>query len=154
KDSFNRNYLILGPWFHGQWSRPKADSLGKIAFENNTAEYFQELQKKWFDYWLRDKGDGKFDEATCFQTGSNQWKAYSSWPPKEATIMKLYAGPNNTCSFTKPLSASGEISYISDPAKPVPYRAQPIEATYGLGSRWRSEERRVGKEWRSEGEAC
>jgi putative CocE/NonD family hydrolase len=138
KDSFNRNYIVLGPWFHGQWSRSNADSLGKISFETNTAPYFQGLQKKWFDYWLKGIGDGKFDEATCFQTGSNQWKTYSSWPPKEATIMKLYAGPNNTCSFTKPNASWGEVSYTSDPAKPVPYRMQPIEATYGPGSRWRS----------------
>jgi putative CocE/NonD family hydrolase len=79
----------------------------------------------------------KFDEAYCFQTGSNQWKTYKSWPPKEATIQKLYAGINNSCSFTKPTASTGFISYISDPAKPVPYRTQPIEATYGWGSRWR-----------------
>jgi len=137
KDSFNRNYIVLGPWFHGQWSRTRADSLGKISFESNTAAYFQELQKKWFDYWLKGKGDGKFDEATCFQTGSNQWKTYASWPPKEAITMKLYAGPNHTCSFIRPVATSGEVSYVSDPASPVPYRTLPIEATYGAGSRWR-----------------
>ncbi len=137
KDSFNRNYIVLGPWFHGQWSRPVADSLGKISFETNTAAYFQELQKKWFDYWLKGIGDGKFDEATCFQTGNNQWKTYSSWPPGEATIMKLYAGANNTCSFAKPTLTTGSISYVSDLTKPVPYRTLPIEATYGPGSRWR-----------------
>ncbi len=38
KDSFNRNYIVLGPWIHGQWSRPVADSLGKISFETNTAD--------------------------------------------------------------------------------------------------------------------
>ncbi len=138
KDSFNRNYIVLGPWFHGQWSRGRADSLGKISFESNTGEYFQALQKKWFDYWLKGVGDGKFDEATCFQTGSNQWKTYSSWPPKEASIKKLYAGGNNTCSFTQPASTTGQISFVSDPAHPVPYRTQPIEATYGRGSRWRT----------------
>jgi putative CocE/NonD family hydrolase len=138
KDSFNRNYIVLGPWFHGQWSRPKADSLGKISFQTNTAAYFQELQKRWFDYWLKGLGDGKFDEATCFQTGSNQWKTYSSWPPKQATILKLYAGPNNSCSFKKPTSTTGAISFVSDPAKPVPYRELPIEATYGPGSHWRT----------------
>ena len=137
KDKANNNYIVLGPWNHGQWSRNRADSLGKIAFESNTAASFQSLQKKWFDYWLKGKGDGKFDEATCFQTGSNQWKTYNSWPPKEATIKKLYAGANNTCSFDKPTLAKGFVSYISDPAKPVPYRIQPIEATYGPGSRWR-----------------
>ena len=138
KDSFNRNYIVLGPWFHGQWSRGEADSLGKISFESNTGSYFQALQKKWFDYWLKGIGDGKFDEATCFQTGSNQWKTYSSWPPKEASLKKLYAHSNNSCSFTQPTAAAGQISFVSDPSHPVPYRTQPIEATYGPGSRWRT----------------
>jgi putative CocE/NonD family hydrolase len=51
--------------------------------------------------------------------------------------MNLYAGPHNKASFDKPASSSGEISFVSDPARPVPYRTQPIEATYGRGSRWR-----------------
>ena len=143
RDTFNRNYIVLGPWNHGQWARQRADSLGKIAWESNTAEFFQNLQKQWFDYWLKDAGVNSagsqtFSEATCFQTGSNQWKTYSSWPPKEAHATKLFAGPNGTCSFNKPSSAAGQVSYLSDPAKPVPYRTQPIEATYGPGSRWRS----------------
>jgi putative CocE/NonD family hydrolase len=138
KDSFNRNYIVLGPWFHGQWSRGNADSLGKISFESNTGEYFQALQKKWFDYWLKGVGPGTFDEATCFQTGSNQWKTYSSWPPKEASIKKLYSGADNICSFTQPALTTGQISFVSDPSHPVPYRTQPIEATYGPGSRWRT----------------
>ncbi len=136
KDSFNRNFIVLGPWFHGQWANRKGDSLGKISFESNTAEYFQALQKKWFDYWLKNIGDGKFDEATCFQTGSNVWKTYNKWPPAEAVIKDLYAGTGNTSSFAKPVSNSGSVSYVSDPAKPVPYRTLPIEATYGKGSRW------------------
>ncbi len=137
KDTFNRNHIVLGPWNHGQWGRARADSLGKISFGSNTAEWFHELQKKWFDYYLKGIGDGKFDKAYCFQTGSNEWKTYNTWPPKEATIEKLYAGPDNNCSFHKPTAANGFVSYISDPAKPVPYRVLPIEATYGFGSRWR-----------------
>jgi uncharacterized protein len=136
-DKANNNHIVLGPWNHGQWTRNRADSLGKIAFESNTAEWFQALQKKWFDYWLKGKGDGKFEEAYCFETGSNQWKTYNNWPPKNAVLKKLYAGANNSCSFNKPTKSTGFASYISDPAKPVPYRTQPIEATYGPGSRWR-----------------
>jgi uncharacterized protein len=137
-DKANNNHIVLGPWNHGQWTRNRADSLGKIAFESNTAEWFQALQKKWFDYWLKNKGDGKFEEAYCFETGSNQWKTYNTWPPKNAVIKKLYAGANNGCSFNKPAATNKSfVSYISDPAKPVPYRIQPIEATYGTGSRWR-----------------
>ena len=142
KDSFNRNYIVLGPWRHGQWYNGKGDSLGKISFESRTGKYFRDLQKKWFDYWLKGPGssqdsDEKFDEAYCFQTGSNVWKSYSAWPPKDAAVKKLYAGPGNKCSFEKP-TATGFISYVSDPAHPVPYRIQPIEATYGRGSRWYS----------------
>ncbi|MEP6615891.1 MAG: CocE/NonD family hydrolase [Ginsengibacter sp.] len=139
KDSFNRNFIVLGPWNHGQWARLKADSLGKISFESATAERFKELQKKWFDYWLKGIGDGKFDEATCFQTGTNIWKTYTTWPPKEAINKNLYAGANTKCSFSKPPAAgNGYTSFISDPSTPVPYRTPPIEATYGAGSRWRS----------------
>ncbi len=136
KDSFNRNHIVLGPWNHGQWASRKADSLGKIAFGSSTAEWFRLLQKKWFDYYLKGKGDGKFEEAYCFQTGRNEWKTYTSWPPKEATIKNLYAAEHNKASFEKPVAAEGKLTYTSDPAKPVPYRMQPIEATYGPGSRW------------------
>lgn len=137
-DSANRNYIVLGPWNHGQWGALRADSLGKISFESNTAEWFHELQKKWFDYWLKGEGDGKFNEAYCFQTGTNQWKTYNTWPPQNAEIKKLYAAANHTAGFTKPDNKTGSVSYISDPAKPVPYRTLPIEATYGFGSRWYS----------------
>lgn len=138
KDSNHYNHIVLGPWNHGQWARGKGDSLGRISFESNTGMWFRELQKKWFDYYLKGIGDGKFEEAYCFQTGSNQWKTYSSWPPKAAVIKRLYAASGNTCSFNKPVSSSGQVSFVSDPADPVPYRTPPIEATYGYGSRWRT----------------
>lgn len=138
RDSFNRNYIVLGPWYHGEWASRKGDSLGKIAFESNTAVWFKALQKRWFDYWLRGIGDGRFDEASCFQTGSNEWKTYTSWPPREATVRNLYAAADGRASFEAPATTTGSVKYISDPSKPVPYRPQPIEATYGKGSRWRT----------------
>ena len=136
KDSFNHNFILLGPWNHGGWARLNGDSLGKIDFESKTAQYFQGLQKQWFDYWLKGLGDGKFAEATCFQTGSNQWKTYTAWPPANTQVKKLYTHADGTCSFDKPQTISGVVSYVSDPAKPVPYRSLPIEETYGKGSRW------------------
>lgn len=136
KDSFNRNFIVLGPWNHGGWENIKADSLGVISFGSNTAAWFQALEKRWFDYWLKGIGDGNFAEANCFQTGSNTWKSYDTWPPKNAVIKKLYITKDHTASFTKPASDKGSVSYISDPARPVPYRSLPIEATYDEGSRW------------------
>ncbi len=137
KDSDHLNHIVLGPWNHGQWGRSNGDSLGNISFESNTGEWFRELQKKWFDYWLKGMGDGKFDEAYCFQTGSNQWKTYNNWPPVEIINKDLYAASNNKATFDKPVAKDGSVGFISDPAKPVPYRMLPIEATYGYGSRWR-----------------
>jgi len=136
-DSLNHNHIVLGPWNHGQWTRERADSLGKISFGSNTAAWFKILQKKWFDYYLKGIGDGKFEEAYCYQTGSNQWKTYTVWPPKEINIKNLYAAAGNKASFTAPVAGTGSVAFTSDPAKPVPYRIQPIEATYGRGSRWR-----------------
>ncbi len=139
-DSNNRNYICIGPWNHGQWARDNVTHLGAYDMQSNTSGYFQQnIQKKWFDYWLKGKGDGNFSEATIFQTGTNQWKTYASWPPKEATTYRLYIAANGKVSFDKPVTASSEAfdEYISDPKKPVPYRQRPIEQTYGPGSRWR-----------------
>jgi len=137
KDSFNRNFIVLGPWNHGGWGRMMGDSLGKISFERKTGEDFRELQKKWFDYWLKGIGDGRFNEATCFQTGSDVWKTYSTWPPKQAEHKQLFVGLNNKAAFAPNAAATAYTSYISDPSHPVPYRTLPIEATYGPGSRWK-----------------
>lgn len=138
KDSADLNFIVLGPWNHGQWGSAVADSLGKISFGSNTAIWFQNLEKKWFDFWLKGIGDGKFSEANCFQTGSNRWQKYRNWPPQNAEIKRLYIHADFSTSFTKPDLIKGSVSYISDPAKPVPYRTQPIEATYGINSRWDS----------------
>ena len=51
--------------------------------------------------------------------------------------MNVYAGPHNSASFDLPAAPSGDVSFVSDPDRPVPYRTLPIEATYGRGSRWR-----------------
>ncbi len=136
-DDQHINHIVLGPWFHGQWGRSMGDSIGMIALGSNTGETFRALQKKWFDYYLKGIGDGKFEEAYTFQTGSNVWKTYTSWPPKDAVIQSLYAAPGAQATFSKPVS-NGSVSYISDPQNPVPYRTLPIEQTYGRDSRWRT----------------
>jgi hypothetical protein len=86
-DRHNLNYLVLGPWCHGQWSDSNATNLLDYNMERNTAEDFRVIQKNWFDYWLKDKGDGKFPEAQCYQTGSNLWKQYAVWPDPALIVM-------------------------------------------------------------------
>lgn len=137
-DRTNKNYFVAGPWNHGGWAGGKGDRLGNIKFDSATAETFRKnIQAPWFAYHLKGKGEGNFAEAITFQTGSNKWKQYASWPPAETTKKKLYFTANGKLSFTKPfVNENAFDSYVSDPAKPVPYRPRPVEQTYGPGSRW------------------
>jgi putative CocE/NonD family hydrolase len=138
-DHHNQNYIVIGPWNHGGWGRSEGSSLGKINFYTATGAYFRkEIQAKWFAWYLKGKGDGKFAEAITFQTGSNQWKSYNAWPPREAVAKNIYFHADGKLSFEKPTvnEVKSFDSYVSDPAHPVPYRNRPIEETYGPGSRW------------------
>ena len=139
KDKSNKNYIVIGPWNHGGWGGGPGRTLGNISFDTATGETFRkDIQAKWFAYYLKGKGDGHFAEAITFQTGSNTWKNYDSWPPKEAVKKNLYFQANGKMSFDKPAGKAtvDYDSYVSDPAHPVPYRTRPIEETYGPGSRW------------------
>jgi len=139
KDNHHKNYIVIGPWNHGGWGRSEGDKLGNINFDTPTGATFRkEIQARWFAWYLKGKGDGNFAEAITFQTGSNTWKNYTSWPPKEAVKKNIYFHEDGKLSFEKPADAGAQPfdSYVSDPAHPVPYRARPIEETYGPGSRW------------------
>ncbi|HTD41352.1 MAG TPA: CocE/NonD family hydrolase [Mucilaginibacter sp.] len=138
-DKNHKNFIVMGPWRHGGWAGGEGKNLGNIKFDDQaTGTYFRkEIQAKWFAWYLKGKGDGNFAEAISFQTGSNQWKNYTAWPPKEATTKNIYFHSNGKLSFVPPTAAESKFdSYVSDPAKPVPYRARPVEETYGPGSRW------------------
>ncbi|NII27141.1 CocE/NonD family hydrolase [Pseudoflavitalea sp. X16] len=137
KDRSHKNYIVAGPWNHGGWAGGAGSHLGNISFDTATGPVFRkDIQARWFAYHLKGKGDGNFAEAITFQTGSNVWQHYNNWPPAEALQQNLYFHPNGKLSFEKPSAANGTDSYISDPARPVPYRTRPIEQTYGPGSRW------------------
>ena len=133
KDSNHRNFLVVGPWNHGGWSRGDGRTLGKINFASDTARYFRErVQAPWFAYWLKDKGSLPLRETLAFETGSNQWKDFDQWPPRGSALRKLYFHPQGRLSFDPP-AESGERAfdcYESDPAHPVPYRRRPVEPTY------------------------
>jgi putative CocE/NonD family hydrolase len=140
QDKNHKNFIVLGPWRHGGWAGGEGKNLGNIKFDDQpTAAHFRkEIQAKWFAWYLKGKGDGNFAEAISFQTGSNKWMNYTAWPPKEAVIKNIYFRENGKLSFEKPSAKETKTfdSYVSDPSKPVPYRARPIEETYGPGSRW------------------
>ncbi len=132
-DSKHLNYLAAGPWNHGGWGHGSGKSLGEIPFGSDTSVYFrQKIEAPWFAYWLKDKGALPLKEAMLFQTGSDTWTTFDSWPPREAQTRNLYFHEDGVLSFDVPKSESAESfdSYVSDPAHPVPYRHRPIDMTY------------------------
>jgi putative CocE/NonD family hydrolase len=136
-DKENKNMMIVGPWNHGGWAYGEGNSLGNIKFENNTARYFrEEVQAKFFAKHLKGTGEFEVKEVMTYQTGANRWRKYDAWPPKEAKQAKLYFREDGKLSFDAPTTDTGSDNYVSDPKKPVPYRARPIQATYGPGSTW------------------
>jgi putative CocE/NonD family hydrolase len=140
-DTAGINYLVMGPWNHGGWSRRAGDSLGSIDFMDSTGAWFREqVQAPWFAYWLKDKGRLPLPEALLFVAGRNGWKAFDRWPPAatEAPVRKLYFRANGGLSFESPGRPADEYDeFVSDPAHPVPYRRRPIQLTYDpRGSDW------------------
>ena len=137
-DPQHLNYMVAGPWNHGGWRRADGSKLGDISFDSNTSKYFrQHIEAPWFAYWLHDKGSRNFAEATVFQTGSNQWERYDSWPPASSRPTNLYMRAVGKLSFEAPPANEPDAAdtYISDPAHPVPYRRRPISPTYP-GAGW------------------
>jgi uncharacterized protein len=140
KDTANdKVFLVLGPWHHGQ-AIGDGSSLGAIKFNSDTALYFrQEILRPFLDHFLKDDAP-KMDVApvTAFETGTNKWHRLPSWPagcPSGCTIKPtpLYLNAGLKAEFTAPKTGDSPFEeYISDPSKPVPFRARPID-----GSTWR-----------------
>jgi putative CocE/NonD family hydrolase len=137
-DKKNENFLVLGPWNHGGWAGTRR-RLGAVDFGRvTTDEYRQQFEAPFFAYYLKDEPGFSLKDTAAFQTGSNEWKVYSHWPPRESKERNLYLGIGGELSFDKPSGKDGQAftAYVSDPATPVLYRHRPIQATYAPGSQW------------------
>lgn len=140
-DNSKNNYLVIGPWNHGGWNRADGKKFDKIDFGSATSRYFREkIQAPWFAHFLKDAGSFTLPEAHTFQSGSNTWQSYEHWPPQRNVMeRRLYFTRNGKLAFEAPQLDGGKEfdSYVSDPARPVPYRPRPIEPTYyPHGSGW------------------
>lgn len=135
KDQNNdKVFLVLGPWRHGG-SVFEGSSLGAIRFNSDTALYFrQEILRPFLDRYLKtDAPSGpsaQISAVTAFETGTNKWRNLNSWPAGCVSgcaikPVALHLNGAQNASF-KPAATAGYEEYISDPAKPVPYRARPI----------------------------
>jgi putative CocE/NonD family hydrolase len=139
-DTNHENFLVLGPWRHGYWSS-SSRHLGNIDYgEPIGKEFRSQIEAKFFAHYLKDTpGEDKagfdLENTASFQTGSNIWKRYAQFPPKEAQTTSLHLAAEGQLSWSES-PAQAKTSYVSDPANPVPYRHRPIQPTYGPGSEW------------------
>ena len=116
------NTLVMGPWFHGGWSRSDGDFLGNVRFDLKTSVHYREnVELPFFNCILKDKCDRKLPEALIFETGSNKWREYAHWPPANVQKQALYLGGNGRLTFSSGGASEGFDEYVSDPNKPVPY---------------------------------
>ena len=135
-DPEHTNFIVAGPWFHGQWQSPVGDSIGLVQFGGHaTAREFREnIEAPFFRYYLHSEGQKPSWQASTFQTGSNTWHTYTAWPPKDAKTTSVYMQCDGTLSFAAPGAGGKQYrEYVSDPGTPVPYRERPISPTYPRG---------------------
>ncbi|HET9317207.1 MAG TPA: CocE/NonD family hydrolase [Vicinamibacteria bacterium] len=145
KDTGNdKVFLVMGPWNHGQQIH-EGSSLGALRFGTDTALTFRrEVLAPFLAQYLKD-GAPKADVApvTAYETGTNTWRRLASWPSGCAsgcsvTPTPLHLLPGSKLGFDPP-GAGGTAyeEYVSDPAKPVPFRARPIQPVgYDNGLTW------------------
>ncbi len=137
-------FLVIGPWHHGQ-EIEDGSTLGAIRFDSDTGLYFRrEILRPFLDHYLKDDAP-KSDVApvTVFETGTNKWRRLPAWPagcPSGCTVKAspLYLKAGLQLGFSAPKSGDAAFDeYVSDPAKPVPFRARPIQPVgYDNGMTW------------------
>jgi putative CocE/NonD family hydrolase len=120
------NVLVMGPWRHGGWSHGDGSSLGPVPFHSKTGEFFRErIEFPFFEYHLKGKGTADFPEAWVFETGTNQWRTFDAWPPRQARSRSLFLRADGGLGFDPPPPTSNGGAafdeYVSDPARPVEY---------------------------------
>ncbi len=139
KDAGNdRNFIAIGPWFHGQ-SQRDGSALGQIKWGSDTSLYFRRhIMKPFFDRYLKDGAPQQtIAPVNAFETGVNEWRTADRWPitPAQQAVRKLYLLPGGRLGFDAP-AGDAFTEYVSDPARPTPYRSRPIRPVYASDSTW------------------
>src|SRR5215469_12943696 len=139
----DHNYLVMGPWRHSQVNA-EGYMLGPLRWEGDTtAEFRRDVLRPFFDQYLK-SGAPKADtpKALIYNTGENHWDRLPSWPIAcdegcSAPLKPLYLQPGFSLGFEKPAASEAAAdSYLSDPAKPVPYVPRPVR--FEDADRWRN----------------
>ncbi|MEQ1828282.1 MAG: CocE/NonD family hydrolase [Pirellula sp.] len=142
-----KNYLVMGPWSHGQWSGDEGRKLGQADFGFPTSTWFhQNILLPFFESHLRTNPAPKPlpAEATVFETGANRWRQFDSWPPNRVKKTTWYLSENQKLAAELPKASAGSDDFISDPHKPVPYT---MEITTNWAKDYVTEDQRFAS-WR------
>jgi putative CocE/NonD family hydrolase len=139
KDKDNdKVFLVIGPWHHGQ-EIDDGSTLGALNFSSDTSLYFRrQILLPFLDRYLKNETPKQeIAPVTVFDTGTNVWRQLKSWPG-ETEAKPLYLQAGGKLSFTAPQAGDTAFEeYVSDPAKPVPYRARPVQPMgYATGMTW------------------
>lgn len=120
------NSLVMGPWSHGGWHGGEGESLGPIHFHAKTAEFFRDqIELPFFRQFLKGITNANLPEAYIFETGKDEWRKFSAWPPTNAVPQTLWFGSGGKLAFSQTDDGSpGFDEYTSDPAHPVPFTAR------------------------------
>ena len=136
-----RKYLFVGAFEHGGWNEhPDGNSLGSLRFQGDPAVFFREkVQLPFFRHYLKDKGPLELPPVLAYETGANEWRTMTDWPPT-ATEKRLYLRESHRLSFDPPQQAASVYDeYVSDPDHPVPFTA---EVRRNPGQLWMVEDQR------------
>ena len=131
-DTEGKVFLTVGPWSHGG-AIGDGSTLGALKFGSDTALHWrQQVLKPFLARYL--KGDASvpaIPAVTAFETGTNTWRDLTAWPSGctagctiEPAVLRLAAGQKAVLNGAA--NAKGYDEYVSDPAKPVPFRQRPI----------------------------
>ena len=139
----DRVKLVMGPWYHGQ-EIGEGSALGRIRFGSDTARYFREnVLRPFLAQYLKDGApDAHLSPVTAFETGSNTWRHFDRWPRVceagcPTATRPLFLLPDQKLGFDAPTARQAYSEYQSDPARPVPFRARPIQPVgYDPGQTW------------------
>jgi putative CocE/NonD family hydrolase len=129
-DKDNKVFLSIGPWSHGG-AIGDGSSLGALKFGADTARYFrQEVLKPFLARYLKgDESVPSIPTVTAFETGTNQWRNLAAWPSAATKPVPLRLAEGQKAVLGGAGSKGddrGYEEYVSDPAKPVPFRQRPI----------------------------
>ncbi len=136
------NYLVMGPWRHSQVNG-EGYTLGPLRWDGDTtAQFRRDVLRPFFDQYLKTNGaKAETPKVLIYNTGENHWDRLANWPlaceQGCASPMKpLYLEPQFTLGFEKPAATTTTDSYVSDPAKPIPYVPRPVR--FQDGDKWRN----------------